>query len=183
MRKELNVAPGTSARHPKTKSAALKTAALRINLGLLLLIPLCLYGCSKAAAQPAGGFANGSGATLGTDEVSFIAEVFNDSQGTITRDFPLPQPVRIDALNGTISFYRLNGHCGDENIATVGYLNADGGPIAIWDFQDTTNEPLSAVFPGGVMVTSLHFQSYNDLCLPTNFRLALTMHRAIKETE
>jgi hypothetical protein len=144
-----------------------------------LLLPVCLWlcGCAKVAAQQAGGFANGSGISVGTEQVSFIGEVFNDSQGTVTRDFPLPQPVRIDALNGTISFYRLNGHCSDENIATVGYLGADGGPIVIWDFQDTTNEPLSAVFPGGVTVSSLHFQSFSDLCLPTNFRLALTMHR------
>src|SRR4029077_459057 len=117
------------------------------------------------------------GISSGTDQVSFIAEVFDDAQGTIMKDFSLPEPVKIDAMNGTISFYRLNGHCGDKDIATVGYLSAEGGPLTIWDFQDATNESVTALFPGGVTVGSLHFQSYNDLCLPTDFRLALTMHR------
>jgi hypothetical protein len=151
---------------------SVESQQLRHLLPLLLLV-----GCGHVAAQQAGGFAPGSGIAFGTEQVSFIVEVFGDSQGTIQRDFPLPQHVRIDALNGTISFYRLNGHCGGDNIATVGYLGVDGGPITIWDFQDTTNEPVTATFPGGVAVSSLHFEAYNDLCLPTNFRLAITMHR------
>lgn len=118
---------------------------------------------------------------MSDNSVSFIGEVFDDNQGTIEKDFPLPEEVRVDSYSGTISFMGLNGHCGGDDIATVGFLNNNSDSLMWWDLQSHGDIPvnfaISGSYPGGIPVKNFHFQSYNDLCLPTNFRLAVTFHR------
>jgi hypothetical protein len=133
------------------------------------------------SAQGPGGFATGSGVSVTPNSVSFIGEVFDDGQGTITKDFPLSESVIVDSFSGTISFFGMNGHCGGNDIATVGFLNNGSDALVIWDLQShgeiPVNIPVSGSFPSGIPVSKLHFESFNDLCLPTNFRVALTFHR------
>ena len=142
------------------------------------LLALCCLLCGCMMHQPVSpGTVLGGDPHVSRDGMNTIAEVFGDAQGTITKDFPLPEPIIIDTISGTMSFYRLNRHCRNKDIATVGFLSSEGGALITWNLQDETNGPVFNYFPGGVSINSLHFEAYNDLCLPTDFRLALTFHR------
>lgn len=153
----------------------------------LLALCLLLCGCGSAVAQGPGDFATGSAISVGSNQVNLIAEAFDDGQGTLVKDFPLPSPVQVDAFNGTLSYYGLNGRCEGNNTATVGYLSSEAGVLTTWDFQSQGNLPINipiiGSFPGGVPVSNLHIQMYNDLCLPTNFRIAVTFHRVTSKEE
>ena len=133
------------------------------------------------SAQGPGGFATGSGVSVTPNSVSFIGEVFDDGQGTILKDFPLTESVIVDSFSGTISFYGLNGRCDGSNTATVGYLSNGTDTLTAWDLQSQgdkpVNFPISGTFAGGIPLQLIHFQAYNDLCTPTNFRVAVSFHR------
>jgi hypothetical protein len=140
-------------------------------------LALLLVGCAHKPVTNPGAFAPGSGASVGNDSITFIAEVFDDGQGTITKDFPITAS-RIDSVTGTISLHRLNGHCKGKDIASVGFLSNGSDSLLAWDFQNEVDSPISGVFDGGIPVSNLHFQAFNDLCVPTDFRLALVLHKA-----
>ena len=142
-----------------------------------LLLCLFLSACAARVPSSPGTVDPGSYAVVEPNEVALIAEVYDDAQGTITKDFPLSEPVKIDAVSGTVSFHRLNGHCKGKDIATVGFLSNGSDNLVTWDFQNEVDSPITAYFDGGIPASKLHFQAFNDLCLPSDLRLALILHR------
>jgi hypothetical protein len=141
-------------------------------------LALLLVGCAARVPSGPGTVDPGSYAVVTPNEVKVIMEVYDDAEGTIIKDFPLSEAVRIDSVSGTISLHRLNGHCKGRDIASVGFLSNGSDNLVTWNVQNEIDAPITATFDGGIPVSSLHFQSFNDLCTPTDFRLALVLHKA-----
>ena len=156
----------------------------------LLTLCLLLCGCGKVIAQgpPVVPVPNCCNVTLASDFATVVVETFDNSTGNYALDLKLPEPITVDSLQGWISYYGLNGRCGDGdegNTAVIGGLNTDAGPLAIWDIQARgeapVNQAISASYPGGVNIKSLSLTLYDDLCHPTDFRIVATLHRKKEE--
>jgi hypothetical protein len=143
-------------------------------------------------------FDAGSAVEVSPDTVSVMVEVYCDASGTIIRSFPLldaagkPQPVVVDAVSGTLSYYGLNwswsrrllgwfGFKGGISTAICGWIGNGQSNLLGFDIQGVgskpVNFPVSAVFPGGVPLSAVLFNLDADLATPTDFRAALVFHR------
>lgn len=148
----------------------------------LLIVALFLSGCAaRLPAGPAVIFDAGSAISAGPDAVIFITEIYSHATASASKDFPLQDPVTVDEVAGNLSYYDLNGRCGGKNIATVFNVDLGNGAILVYDLQShgglPFNLPVNASFPGGITMSKLRLTLYDDLCHPTDLRVALAFHR------
>lgn len=116
------------------------------------------------------------------DSVCVMAEIYCLEAGSVTKDFPLGSSVTVDSVSGTLSFQGLNWSIWKfGNTAICGWIGSEKSNLLAFDIQAKgrlpQTIPVSAVFPGGVEMSSVHFNLLADLNMPTDFRAALVFHR------
>lgn len=140
-------------------------------------------------------FDAGTAVVVQPDSLCVMAEVYCDLPGTVVKDYPLANPIKVDAVSGTLSFYGLNwpwwkrilrwfGFLGGQSTAICGWIGSSRSNLLAFDIQGIGSNPqlipVSAVFPSGADIDLVRFNLDADLATPTDFRAALVFHR-VKE--
>lgn len=126
-------------------------------------------------------FDHGCVVTATTHSVVVMTEMYCLSSGTTIKDFKLDKPIVVDSVQGTLSFYGLNWSWWKRgNTAICGMIQSGDDILLAFDIQGKGNQPqiipVYATFSDGIELSTLRFNLYPDLTLPTDFRVALAFH-------
>lgn len=156
---------------------------------LLFSLLLFLSSCNGASSQePSFEVVSGPGGqgSVGWTEngqtAGFRLEMVIRQTGNFDQVFPVAQPFLADRMWGHVTYTHLDASCRGKDIAIAASLKAgveELVPISIRTKSDVAQPlPVYAEWPQGMPIAGgIQLFFFDDLCHPTNLRIALTFNR------